>query len=76
MQNDEDRPAAVADRADGLVAGLAADGVQQQIDAARNRGTHLDERQGKSREAAAEEPDVSGADARATDPDNRVLQSG
>ena len=41
MQNDEDRPAAVADRADGLVAGLAANGVQQQIDAARNRGTHL-----------------------------------
>ena len=41
MQNDEDRQAAVADRADSLVAGLAADGVQQQIDAARNRGTHL-----------------------------------
>ncbi len=29
LQNDEDRPAAVADRADGLIAGLAASAVQQ-----------------------------------------------
>ncbi len=41
MKDYEDRPAAVADRADGLVAGLAASAVQQQVDAAGNRGTHL-----------------------------------
>jgi hypothetical protein len=32
-QRDKDHPAAVADRADGLVPGLAAGGVEQQVDA-------------------------------------------
>jgi predicted O-methyltransferase YrrM len=41
LKDHEDRPAAIADRADGLVAGLAAGAVQQQVDAAVNRGTHL-----------------------------------
>ena len=36
-----DHPAAVADRADGLVAGLAPGAVQQQAGAAGNRGPHL-----------------------------------
>jgi len=40
-QDQEDRPAAVADRTDGLVAGLAAGAVQQQVDAAGNGGAHL-----------------------------------
>jgi hypothetical protein len=40
-QDYEDRPAAVADRAEGLVASLAAGAVQQQAGAAGNRGTHL-----------------------------------
>src|ERR1019366_3681338 len=41
LQNDGNDPAAVADRADGLFAGLAAGTVQQQVDATGNRGTHL-----------------------------------
>src|SRR5262249_36501505 len=41
LQDDGDHPAAVADRADGLVAGLAPGAVQQQVDAAGNRGAHL-----------------------------------
>jgi hypothetical protein len=41
LKDYQDRPAAVADRADGLVAGLAAGAVQQQVDAAGNRGMHL-----------------------------------
>src|SRR6201996_1309660 len=41
VKDDEDRPAAVADRGDGLVAGLTAGAVQQQVDAAGNRGAHL-----------------------------------
>ena len=41
LQDDGDHPAAVADRADGLVAGLAPGAVQQQVDAAGNLGSHL-----------------------------------
>ena len=37
----EDHPAAVAHRGDGFVAGLAAGGVQQQIDSARSGDEHL-----------------------------------
>ena len=41
LQDQEDRPAAVTDRAEGLVAGLAAGAVQQQVHAAGDGGTHL-----------------------------------
>jgi hypothetical protein len=41
LQDQEDRPAAVTDRAEGLAAGLAAGAVQQQVHAAGNGGTHL-----------------------------------
>jgi len=37
----EDRPAAVAHRADGLVAGIAASSVEEDVDAAGNHGEHL-----------------------------------
>jgi len=37
----EDRPATVAHRADGLVAGMAASSVEEDVDAAGNRGEHL-----------------------------------
>src|SRR5580765_3078384 len=37
----EDRPAALAHRADGLIAGLAAKRVEEDVDAAGNHVTHL-----------------------------------
>jgi hypothetical protein len=40
-QDYEDRPAAVAHRAECLVAGLAAGAVEKQVDAAGNRSAHL-----------------------------------
>ena len=41
LQGDGHRPAAVADRVEGPIAGLTASGVEQQVDSAGNRGTHL-----------------------------------
>jgi len=41
LQDDGNRPAAVADRTEGPIAGLPASAVEQQVDAARNHGTHL-----------------------------------
>jgi hypothetical protein len=40
LQDDGKRPAAVADGTEGLIADLPASGVEQQVDAARNHGTH------------------------------------
>src|SRR5690348_18435114 len=37
----EDRPAAVAHRADGLIAGMAASSVEEAVDAAGNHGEQL-----------------------------------
>src|SRR5690348_9624895 len=37
----EDRPAAVAHRADGLIAGMAASSVEEDVDAAGNHGEQL-----------------------------------
>jgi hypothetical protein len=41
LQDDGNRPAAVADRIEGLITGLPASAVEQQVDAARNHGPHL-----------------------------------
>lgn len=41
LQDDEVGPTAIADRAYGVVTGLAAGAIQQHIDAARDRRTHL-----------------------------------
>jgi hypothetical protein len=41
LQDYGEHPAAVADRTDGLVAGLVPGAVEQQVDAAGNRGPHL-----------------------------------
>jgi len=41
LQGDGNRPTAVADRVEGPIASLTAGGVEQQVDAAGNRGTHL-----------------------------------
>ena len=39
--DEEDRPAALAHRADGLIAGMAASSVEEDVDAAGNHGEHL-----------------------------------
>ena len=41
MQGYEDRPAIVADRTESLVTGLAARGIEEQVDTSGNGGKHL-----------------------------------
>src|SRR5262249_34157009 len=41
LEDNEVRPTAIAYRADGFVTGLAAGAIQQHVDAAWNRRTHL-----------------------------------